>query len=406
MSSIMSDSTSLQTFANDLATISGPEHFRVDENIFRIAPASTEEIAAVLRYANRNSITIAPYGGGTKQSWGSPINPSLILHTHRLGSVREHTWQDMTCTVEAGCIWSSMQGSLAKHGQFVALDPLWSDRVTIGGIAATNDSGSFRLKFGSLRDLIIGMTIVLADGIIARSGGKVVKNVAGYDLHKLMTGAFGTLGIITKITFRLHSIPRHVQSFTVTSIEIETLGQLLMKILDSHLSTQSLQLRSSLSGFALDVRLATLPEVIRDQASSLSKLAESVQVEASESDSKVWNARQEHFDQTEHFVAKATMLPSDISPIAATIRTLGGTSVTQATGIMTASIPAVASSQLEHLRQKLEATGGSLTVLHHPAHASPVASTVPSDTLPLMRELKHRFDPNRILNPGRFVGGI
>ncbi len=357
----MSDSTSLQTFADDLAAISGPEH---------------------------------------------PINPSLILHTHRLGSVREHTWQDMTCTVEAGCIWSSMQGSLAKHGQFVALDPLWPDRATIGGIAATNDSGSLRLKYGSLRDLIIGMTIVLADGTIARSGGKVVKNVAGYDLHKLMTGAFGTLGIITEITFRLHSIPRHLQSFTVTSIEIETLGQLLMKILDSHLSTQSLQLRSSLSGFALDVRLATLPEVILDQASSLSKLAQSVQLEASDSDSKVWNARQEHFDQTEHFVVKATMLPSDISPIAATIRTLGGTSVTQATGIMTASIPAVASSQLEHLRQKLEATGGSLTVLHHPAHASPVASTVPSDTLPLMRELKHRFDPNRILNPGRFVGGI
>jgi glycolate oxidase FAD binding subunit len=100
------------------------------------------------------------------------------------------------------------------------------------------------------------------------------------------------------------------------------------------------------------------------------------------------------------------MLPSDISPIAATIRTLGGTSVTQATGIMTASTPAAASSQLEQLRVKLEAIGGSLTVLHHPADANPVASTVPSDTLPLMRELKHRFDPNRILNPGRFVGGI
>src|SRR5260370_29353623 len=221
-----------------------------------------------------------------------------------------------------------------------------------------------------------------------------------------MTGAFGTLGVITKITFRLHSIPGHVQSFTIASFDVEALGQLLMKVLDSHLSTQSLQLRSSSSGFALDVRLATLPEVIRDQASSLSKLAESVQVEASESDSDVWNARQELFDQAEYFVAKATMLPSDISSIAATIHTLGGTSVTQATGIMTASIPAAASSQLPHLRKRLEAIGGSLTVLHHPAQASPVASTVPSDTLPLMRELKHRFDPNRILNPGRFLGGI
>jgi len=402
----MSDLTSLQTFADDLAAISGPEHIRVDENTFSVAPASTEEIAAVLRYANRNSITVGPWGGGTKQSWGNPIHPSLILHTHRLDTVREHTWQDMTCTVQAGCTWSSLQASLAKHSQFVALDPLWPDRATIGGIAATNDSGSLRLKYGSLRDLIIGMTIVLADGTISRSGGKVVKNVAGYDLHKLMTGAFGTLGVITEITFRLHSIPRHAQSFTIASADVEPLGQLLMKILDSHLSTQSLQLRSGSNGFTLDVRLATLPEVIRDQASSLSKLARSVQLEASDADSDVWNARQTHFDQAECFVVKATMLPSDISPIAATIRTLGGTSVTQATGIMTASIPASASSQLEHLRQKLEATGGSLTVLHHPAHATAVASTVLSDTLPLIRELKHRFDPNRILNPGRFVGGI
>jgi glycolate oxidase FAD binding subunit len=402
----MPDSTSLQNFADDLAAISGPEHLRVYENTFSIAPASTEEIAAALRYANSNNITVSPYGGGTKQSWGSPTHPALTLHTRRLNTVREHTWQDMTCTVQSGCIWSSMQQSLAKHGQFVALDPLWPDRATIGGIAATNDSGSLRLKYGSLRDLIIGMTIVLADGTIARTGGKVVKNVAGYDLHKLMTGAFGTLGIITEITFRLHSIPRHVQSFTIPSFGFEALGQILMKILDSHLSTQSLQLRSSSSGFALDVRLATLPEVIRDQASSLSRLARSVQLEASESDSDVWNARQEHFDQADHLVVKATMLPSDISTIAAAIHTLGGTSVTQATGIMTASIPAAASSQLEHLRKKLEAIGGSLTVLHRPAHANRVASTVPSDTLPLMRELKHRFDLNRILNPGRFLGGI
>jgi glycolate oxidase FAD binding subunit len=402
----MSDSTSLQTVADDLAVISGPEHLRVAENTFSIAPANTEEIAAVLRYANRNGVTVAGCGGGTKQSWGNPIHPSLILHTHRLNTVREHTWQDMTCTVEAGCTWSSMQQSLAKHGQFVALDPLWPDRATIGGIAATNDSGSLRLKYGSLRDLIIGMTIVLADGTIARSGGKVVKNVAGYDLHKLMTGAFGTLGVITEITFRLHSIPRHVQSFTISSGDVKALGQLLMKILDSHLSAQSIQLRSSSNGFALDVRVATLPEVIRDQASSLSELARSVQSEASDSDPDVWNARQQHFDEAEYLVVKATMVPSDISQIAATIHTLGGTSVTQAMGIMTANIPTAASSQLEHLRQKLESIGGSLTVLHHPKDASAVSSTVPSDTLPLMRELKHRFDPNRILNPGRFVGGI
>ena len=400
----MSNSTSSQTVADDLAAISGPEHLRVDEHTFNIAPANTEEVAAVLRYANRNGITVAGRGGGTKQGWSSPAQPSLILHTHRFNTVREHTWQDMTCIVQAGCPWASMQTSLADHGQFVALDPLWPDRATVGGIAATNDSGTLRLRYGSLRDLIIGMTIVLADSTIARSGGKVVKNVAGYDLHKLMTGAFGTLGLITEVTFRLHSIPRHVQTFTISSRDVEPLGQLIMKILDSQLSTQSLQLRSTSSGFALDARLSTLPEVIRDQAAALSKLAGGVELD--DSDSDAWNARQALADQADSFVIKATMLPSDISQIAATIHSMGGTSVTQATGIMTASIPISASTQLEHLRQKLEAGRGSLTVLHHPTGATPVASTMPSDTLPLMRELKHRFDPNGILNPGRFPGGI
>src|ERR1700758_2463610 len=146
-----------------------------------------------------------------------------------------------------------------------------------------------------------------------------------------MTGAFGTLGVITEGTFRLHSIPRHVQSFTIASNDVKPLGQLVMRILDSHLSTQSLQLRSNLSGFALDVRLATLPEVLRDQAATLSKLAGSVQLEVSDSDSDVWNARQALLDHAGSFVIKSTMLPSDISPIAAIVHSLGGTFVTQAT---------------------------------------------------------------------------
>jgi glycolate oxidase FAD binding subunit len=399
-------STSLRTFADHLSAISGPDHLRIEEGTFAVAPANTEEIVAVLRCANKGNISVAPYGGGTKQSWGNPAQPSLILHTSRLGSVREHTWQDMTCTVEAGCTWSTMQSFLARHGQFVALDPLWPEQATIGGVAATNDSGSLRLKYGSLRDLIIGMTVVLADGTIARSGGKVVKNVAGYDLHKLMTGAFGTLGIITEITFRLHSIPRHVQSFTISSLEVESLGKLLMRLLDSPLSTQSLQLRSTSNGFNLDVRLATLPEVIHDQASSLATLAQSVHLSTSDGDPNVWIARQKLFDRTESFVVKATMLASDIPRVAATIRDLGGASITQATGIMTASIPVSASTQLLHLREQVEAISGSLTILHNPANVIPVASSLPTDTLPLMRELKHRFDPNCILNPGRFVGGI
>jgi glycolate oxidase FAD binding subunit len=402
----MPNSISPPIFVNELTAISGFEHLRIQDGVLNIEPANTEEIAAILRCADKGGFSVIPYGGGTKQSWGNPVQPSVILHTHRIDTVLEHTWQDMTCTVEAGCLWSAMQSSLSNHGQFVALDPLWPDQATIGGVAATNDSGSLRLRYGSLRDLVIGMTVVLADGTIARSGGKVVKNVAGYDLHKLMTGAFGTLGIITEVTFRLYAIPKNVQSFTIFSPDVEPLGRLLQKLLDSHLSMQSLQLRSSLRGFDLDIKLATLPEVINDQASALVNLAQSVQLEASSLNADMWNARQEIFRETETFLIKATMLPAEISHFATAIRALGGTSVTQAFGIMIASLPLDACRQLEYLREKLEAIRGSLTILRSPAGATAVASTTPSDTLPLMRELKRSFDPNRILNPGRFLGGI
>ena len=123
----------------------------------------------------------------------------------------------MTCTVEAGCTWAAMQSELAHHGQMVALDPLWPERATVGGIVAANDGGALRLKYGGLRDLIIGMTVVLADGTIAKTGGKVVKNVAGYDLHKLMTGSFGTLGVIAEVNFRLHPLEANTQTWTAVA---------------------------------------------------------------------------------------------------------------------------------------------------------------------------------------------
>ncbi len=123
---------------------------------------------------------------------------------------------------------------------------------------ATNDSGALRLRYGGLRDLIIGMTIVLADGTIAHTGGKVVKNVAGYDLHKLMIGAFGTLGVITSVNFRLHSKPQCTQSFSVSAPDAEPLGKLMLKLLHAQLSTVAIQLRGTAAGFDLDIQLASL----------------------------------------------------------------------------------------------------------------------------------------------------
>ena len=199
-------STNSQTITASLASITGPEHLRALNGATVVAPANSEEVAAILRLAQDNHFAVVPWGGGTKQGWGYPVAPMVILETHRLNVIREHTWQDMTCTVEAGCTWASLQSALAQHGQCVALDPLWPARATVGGIVATNDSGVLRLRYGSLRDLVIGMTIVLADGTVAHTGGKVVKNVAGYDLHKLMIGALRHpwRHYLGKFSFALH----------------------------------------------------------------------------------------------------------------------------------------------------------------------------------------------------------
>jgi len=392
--------------ATDLAAIVGSAHVSIVGDTVAVVPENTEQVSSVLRFCNRAGFSVSAVGGGTKQRWGTPIQSKIILHTRRLNGLLEHTWQDMTCTVQAGCTWSALQNSLAQHGQFVALDPLWPDRATVGGITATNDSGALRLKYGSLRVLVIGMTIVLADGTIARTGGKVVKNVAGYDLHKLMIGAFGTLGLITEITFRLHSLPIHLKSFTITSPAAEPLGSLLLQLLDSHLNVQSMQLRTIGDVFGLDVQLSALPEVLKDQTILLSAIAHKAELSIEEACAELWDNRVLSFTGSDVFTMKATMLPSDIARFTRIIHDLGGTAVTQATGIMTASLPVTLEHQLPQLRQQFIDAQGSFTILQQPASTDVDLWGPMPDSFSLMQRIKQHFDPNRTLNPGRFMGGI
>jgi glycolate oxidase FAD binding subunit len=394
----------MQDMSGPLAAIVGPEYVRGLGEAVAVAPGNTEEIAAVLRLAQENHLAVVERGGATKQGWGYPVPPALVLEMHRLNTLREHTWQDMTCSVEAGCTWAAMQAGLAEHGQFVAVDPLWPDKATVGGIVATNDSGALRQRYGGLRDLIIGMTIVLADGTIAHTGGKVVKNVAGYDLHKLMIGAFGTLGVVTSVNFRLHSIPRSAQSFTVSATSVEPVGRVMLAMLHAQLSTVAIQLRGGVDGFDLDIQLASLPEVLETQAGALEVLAQGEGVRLRAAADEVWNARQRQLDAD--VVCKGTMLPSEIARFAERVRGLGGESVTQAGGIMIAGFPVAAVGQLMELRRELEEAGGSLMVLKQPLETRLDCWGTLPDSLPLMREIKRRFDPDRVLNPGRFLGQI
>jgi len=401
----MRATASIDAIRDRLSSITAVESLRPYSNRLKVIPETTEQVAAILQYANGDRAAAEPCGAGTKRPNTGDDKLLLHLSTERMNTVREHTWQDLTCTVEAGCNWNTLQTTLARHGQFVALDPLYPDRATVGGIIATNDSGSLRLKYGSLRDLVIGMTIVLADGTAAKSGGKVVKNVAGYDLHKLMIGAEGTLGVITEVTFRLHAIPHHTRTFTLSTPTPQPLGELLLAILNSHLNTQAMQLRNSRDGFHLDVQLAALPEVIGQQADALRSMAKHLRLDISDSAIDVWMMREAAFSQRGICTMKATMLPSQIPATMAAIHALGGIGVIQATGIMIAYIPAPNVEGILQLRAQLEDNGGSLTILRNGPKGVDRWGKLP-DSIDLMRRIKRQFDPNNILNPGRFVGGI
>jgi glycolate oxidase FAD binding subunit len=174
-----------------------------------VTPATIEELADALRDTAPSSVAVR--GAGSKGDWGGVSVPAdVVLSTRALDRIVEHAPGDFVVTVQAGARLSDLQSALASTGQWLALDPPEAD-ATIGGVVATAASGPSRLRYGTPRDLLIGVTVVLPDGTVARSGGKVVKNVAGYDLGKLFCGAFGTLGVVAECTFRLHPRPRGIR---------------------------------------------------------------------------------------------------------------------------------------------------------------------------------------------------
>ena len=331
--------------------------------------------------------------------------------------ILEHAWADLTVTVEAGCTISKLQNALAQHGQRLAIDPLWPDRTTIGGLISTNDSGSLRLRFGSVRDLIIGVTLALADGTLASSGGKVVKNVAGYDLPKLVSGALGTLGIITRAVFRLHPLPQNRRTLTISCADINQAQRLLLQIQDSKFAHTALQMRidSEAASPEFDILFEGTVAGLDAQEQQLRKLASSSRIETSSGDH--WQARQALWTDPNSAIAKISVLPSEISETVQSLQSISASNrcrwatVFQAIGIGTVSLsspdPQSIHRALTALRSHVEGAGGSLVLLRRVQNMPALdAWGTTGDAQALMSALKQQFDPKRILNPGRFVGGI
>lgn len=417
----------------DLRKIAGRDHIREAEAgdavdgimpALVVEPASIAEVSEVMKLASREGLKVAPRGSGTKMGWGNPPEAlGLILSTRRLNRVLEHAAGDLVVRVEAGVELESLQRELAKAGQMLALDPL-QQGATAGGIIAANASGPRRLRYGTVRDLLIGITVVLANGTVARAGGKVVKNVAGYDLAKLFTGSLGTLGVIVEAIFRLHPVPAASRTVTLEVDAPESAGAAVQALLHSPLVPSAIELSwlVSIEHGTLVVLLEGIQPGVEAQSEAAVDLIKGygeARILNSEEESNLWRSLTKAPWEMGETGLKVNIPPAGLPLILRTIQDTAGQSGISAriaghagSGVLLAGLTGGdGEAQMEVIREVREAVvraGGSLVVIEAPLAVKKQAGVwgAGGDALPLMRRVKEQFDPGGVLNPGRFIGGI
>ncbi|MGR7024235.1 FAD-binding oxidoreductase [Geodermatophilus sp. URMC 62] len=370
-----------------------------------VRPGTVEEAAGVVRAAAADGRTVVPVGGRSKLTWAAPPEScDLLLDLTGLDRVVEHVAGDLTVVAEAGVRLADLQAQVGRAGQLLGLDPP-EEGATLGGVVSANASGPRRLRYGTTRDLLIGITVVLADGTVAHAGGKVVKNVAGYDLGKLFTGAHGTLGVVVSTTWRLHPVPPARRVVTLELPDAAAAGPLSIALARSTLTPSAVELVGTAGGGArLVVLFESIAESVAGQATAALALLGGG--EESEDLPEDFGRRPGGADDV---LLRLAYAPASL---AAALEALpAGTAVAAhaATGVTYAALPAgEAVEALPRLRAALAPHDGTAVVLRAPDavrdrldHWGPVG-----DSLDLMRRVKERFDPERRMSPGRFVGGL
>jgi glycolate oxidase FAD binding subunit len=383
-------------------------------------PGSVEEASQVLRAAAQDGLAVAFQGGGSKLGLGNPPERvDLLVSTAGLDQVLEHAAGDLVVRVQAGARLADLQAALAPAGQWLALDPP-EPRATVGGVVAANASGPRRLRYGTVRDLIIGITVVLADGTVAHAGGKVVKNVAGYDLAKLFCGSLGTLGMVVEATFRLHPLPAAASAVTLQLETAEEAGEAVRLLGRSPLEPSAIEL--TWSGPGLPARLTVPFEGIRPGADAqaaaaaelLGRVGEAAVLGPGETEFALAQLGVLPFEKAE-VVVKVAYPPAELPAVLADLRAgplLGQVRAHAGTGVLWVAsgfrdVRSLATA-IGRARERLAARGGSLVVVKAPPELKRAVDAwgPAGDALGLMRRVKERFDPDRRMSPGRFVGGI
>ncbi len=387
-----------------------------------------ETVAATAELLRRTGGSVLVRGGGTKLDWAGRVqDPDLVLDTTRLQGVLTHNPADMTASVRAGTTLAALQQHLAGDGQWLALDPPTAGRgATLGGLLAAGDSGPSRLRYGGMRDLVIGVTLVLADGTVARSGGHVIKNVAGYDLAKLIHGSLGSLALVAEIVLRLH--PRPPASLTVAgSADATQASAAALALMSSPLEPSAVEWTSAPTGTTGDpgqllVRVEGTPSSVDSAGERVQDLLASSGIKgAALDDAEAGAAWQAHADavvgDADESVLRVCGLPSDLADLADTgyrladqssvdLRIVSSAALGMHTLRLAGADPASHGSVLTGVREHALRQRASVLLRQRPHALDDLVDALGPrpGTAPLLSRIKAQFDPTGRFAPGRFDG--
>jgi glycolate oxidase FAD binding subunit len=356
-------------------------------------PSTASDAAAFLREAGEAGRRVRILGGGTKLDWGGFAEPDAWVSTAGLDQIREHNAGDLTAVLEAGLPLAEAQAAFAEAGQMLALDPPLGaeDAATVGGVVATADAGPLRHRYGAARDLLLGVTVALSDGTVAQAGGKVIKNVAGYDLAKLFAGSFGTLGLIARVVVRLHPRPAATVTVIGSGADAGVLGRAALELAASPLELEALDVRwdgragavlARIGGVALSARRARVAEAV---------VASGLETETHEDDEPLWAEQRARQRSAEDVVVRVSSLPTDLPQLLRVAGRLGGSVVGRAgLGLLWVTLPAEVAA-LAELRRELGPRPAAVL------DAPPDLRAAPAPNDPALRALearvRARFDP-------------